>query len=638
MQLIAIILLSFILSENLTPIHKFLYFSDYEKGGGGPWSFDNGNPSLETRRGIFWGSGDFLNSGWNGNSLCQCSFLSNHGITTSSFGTPTFDITLSVVEDDNGNVNYPNIQAGTVNQIFQGEPAIDTVSAIIYSGPDYNILNQYADNIFDATEKLNFNSATGARDTLIMTDIEFFTSDGQDGFKVKQWWFLKPPYFKSDFSSAQPYMFSFLIDNFSSDCGQINGELDIRTCPNYIQQLENFHSKTIIPFTGQDSFIPPDNWGIVSGNHGFQHYDFPAVYEPGNWISQFEIDNEQPFNTPDQLLPEYSEEGGSKTFICTEPTAIYVNGGPVRVHGRYKGQYTIFTDEYTTYHRHAWASDMNQASPIDTLWNNIWITDDIINNDAEMDNGRWSLFSAQPDTECNNGSLNSMGLVSGANVIVANTTANGARDCWSDDFCDVNIHAHITALNESFTVQYSNNTYASAGANPWSNPPFGDGQGIDKFGQSGNDDTRGKIVLWGGLAQKFRGYTRRNNPGPYYLPSGNIGYDYKEYNYDCNLICNPPPFYPGFGPGCTDINSSNFNPLSTIDNGSCLYYTAGDLTQDGFINVTDIVYMLNIILYGATDGYTPTELELGDIAPYGNLDGIINVIDVVALVNIILEQ
>ena len=102
----------------------------------------------------------------------------------------------------------------------------------------------------------------------------------------------------------------------------------------------------------------------------------------------------------------------------------------------------------------------------------------------------------------------------------------------------------MIAFNESFVAQYSNNTYASFGGNPYSNPPFGDGQGIDRFGQSTNDDTRGRINLWGGVVQKFRGYIVRNNPGPYNLPGGNIGYDGKEYNFDCNLKCSFPPLYP----------------------------------------------------------------------------------------------
>ena len=53
-----------------------------------------------------------------------------------------------------------------------------------------------------------------------------------------------------------------------------------------------------------------------------------------------------------------------------------------------------------------------------------------------------------------------------------------------------------------------------------------------------------KINLWGGAVQKYRGYIVRNYPGPYSLPGGNIGYNGKDYNFDCNLKCSFPPLYP----------------------------------------------------------------------------------------------
>ena len=531
-------------------LSDYLWLTDSELAGGAPWSFDNGTPSFNTRRENNWGSGDQLNASWEGDPICDVGFKTNGTFVTSQFGVPSFDITVSVVEDENGDVHYPDIQSGSASQIFQGEPALDTVKTTCLPPPGYETMKRVIENsnehfTFDATEKLNYNSATGSRDTLIMTDIEFFVENAVHGFRVKQFWFLKPPYFKEDYDVGYPYMFNALIENFSTDCPTIGGQYDIRTCPNYIEQLENFHSKTINVLTGDDSFIAPDYWGIVSSTHGFHHHDFPYLYNTnGQWISQFEIDQEQPFNSPDQLLPEYMAGGGVQTYNYSQPTAIYVKGGPVRVHGRYKGRYTVVTDEYTPYHRHAWLSTMG-ATKIDTLWNNIWITDDLINDDAA--NGTYSLFNAQPDEECNDGTENNMGLVSGANVFVANTEKNGAHDggynnC-NDNFCDINIHAHIIAFNESFAAHYWQNTYNSNNGY-YSKPPYGDGQGIQIYGNSGNDDTRGKINLWGGVVQKFRGYIVRNNPGPYNLPQGNIGYDSKDYNFDCNLKCSFPPLYP----------------------------------------------------------------------------------------------
>ena len=114
---------------------------------------------------------------------------------------------------------------------------------------------------------------------------------------------------------------------------------------------------------------------------------------------------------------------------------IYVKGGPVRVKGFYKGRYTIVTDEYTTYRRHAWPTTNNP--PIDTIWNNIWLTGDLVNVDAKgtgdssdglQNIGDGNMREFQPSPDCEGGSENSMGLVSGANIYIANTHDNGAKN------------------------------------------------------------------------------------------------------------------------------------------------------------------------------------------------------------------
>lgn len=303
-------------------------------------------------------------------------------------------------------------------------------------------------------------------------------------------------------------------------------------CPQYVNAMNDFHSKNVTT-TGYDSFINT----IVQGTYGFHHYDLPDIHDPNfssnNWLSQFRDD--------DQLLSEY-QQNGYLYYNYEEPMTIYVKGGPVRIHGVYKGQYTIFTNEYTAYNRHAWGSNLSASAGgarMDTLWNNIWIIDDIVNSDAPSNN---NLLSAQPDEVndlgCSGGSENVLGLVSGANVYVANTRENGARNnLWGQD---VHIHAHIIAFNESFAVQYWQNTI-STGGNTYTNPPYADGQGQAIYGNGGTTDYRGQIYLWGGVVQKFRGYTKRNNPGPY--PTNDIGMD-KNYNFDCNLKCNFPPLYP----------------------------------------------------------------------------------------------
>lgn len=58
-------------------------------------------------------------------------------------------------------------------------------------------------------------------------------------------------------------------------------------------------------------------------------------------------------------------------------------------------------------------------------------------------------------------------------------------------------------------------------------------------------------------------------------------------------------------------------------------YIAGDLNLDAVLDVLDIVYMVNIILYSPAP--TVDELAIGDL----NADGIMNIVDIVLLVNII---
>ena len=143
-------------------------------------------------------------------------------------------------------------------------------------------------------------------------------------------------------------------------------------------------------------------------------------------------------------LPDPTNLLSEQVLIPNGPKVLYVKGGPVRVHGTYKGRYTVVTDEYITYRRHAWPN--NFATPTDTLWCNIWITDDIRNADAPAGN----VGPPQPDEKCNLGSDNRLGLVSGANIIVANTLLNGAGN--QSQGSGVVIHASLVAFNESFTV------------------------------------------------------------------------------------------------------------------------------------------------------------------------------------------
>jgi hypothetical protein len=101
-----------------------------------------------------------------------------------------------------------------------------------------------------------------------------------------------------------------------------------------------------------------------------------------------------------------------------------------------------------------------------------------------------------PDADCDD----ILGLVSAKNVIVDNTTAN-QTDC--------EIHAHMLALNQSFTVE----SYTSGAV-------------------------RGDLTIHGGFAQEKVGAVGQYNS------SGIIHGYYKDYHYDPRLAGSSPPGYP----------------------------------------------------------------------------------------------
>ena len=96
-----------------------------------------------------------------------------------------------------------------------------------------------------------------------------------------------------------------------------------------------------------------------------------------------------------------------------------------------------------------------------------------------------------------------LGLASARNVIVALTAPN---------MSDCEIHAHMMALNSSFTAE-----------------DYGEG------------DPRGTLSIWGGLAQQKQGAVGMFNW------SGLVHGYQKDYHYDSNLLRMSPPGYPPTG-------------------------------------------------------------------------------------------
>lgn len=524
---------------------------------------------------VTWGNGDQIAGG---------PVQSNGRFVVSDYGCPVFQETVWFSYGQ-----YVDMGSCNPDQVFLGDPDTLMVPPFVFPTSGNQTFIDSADIILDATAKLLWDGML-QRDTLIMTELEFL----DDGFQAKQWWFLKPPHIKempSGFFFVPPNYLDFseypggAMEN-CTDVGNNGSTGDLRTCAPYIDSLFFYHAIGVEldgnSWVNEYSIRP-----TVGGPHGFSHYDFWPIDLDGN-------------PDPDNLLLD-------EFISCQDPTVIYVQGGPVHVKGTYAGQYTIVTDEFVTYHRHAWPTphQFHGYPPIDTVWCNIWLTDDLVNSDSEDP----PAGPPQPDENCMDGSTNSMGLVSGANIIIANTPANGAADSWMDS--DIVIHAAVIALNESFVSHYwQNNILLNSGL--YANPPWGDGRGISIYYPNLASDFRGYVYLWGSIIQKYRGFMLRNSPGPY---SGcEIGY-HKNYHYDLNLNCNPPPHFP-------DVEY--------------VYPFFGDLNHDTFLDVSDILMMINIVL-----GWISEETMLEEqwhMFSDMNKDGAVDILDIVVLVDVILMQ
>ena len=291
------------------------------------------------------------------------------------------------------------------------------------------------------------------------------------------------------------------------------------------------------------------NENTICQANGFQHFDFrywlcndrynvEGCYEDLNGNGEYDENDDKSFVLFQRTFFPYSG-----------PEIIYVKGGQALVHGTVKGAYTVVTDYVTEYRRH------DNPNIVDQIWGNIWLIDDIRYEDSNT-SGYYLTDGAVIQPE-DGGTDNVLGLVAGANIIIANTTPNGARNRGTtgpNNSRHIVINGALMALQGAFISHYWQNSVTSGGCYaPNSSAPqfsLGDGRGGHRNPvrpenwsgiYTGNTDYRGYVNLWGSIVQQERGYMMRNSPGPY--NSGDIGYD-KNYNYDYNLLDNPPPYYP----------------------------------------------------------------------------------------------
>lgn len=237
--------------------------------------------------------------------------------------------------------------------------------------------------------------------------------------------------------------------------------------------------------------------GLFRGDLEFQHYDFAPPPNPDNYLTN--------------------------DVIMTPEAVIWIDGGQVQVKGTIQGRYTVATSTPQPYKM---AHDRDRVQELNC---NIWIMDDLVYSDSE-NNGY--VVSGSP---------NRLGLLSGGNIIVANTNANGRRNATNG--ADVRINAAMIAMNESFVIQYWQNSTSNYNFLGPDGAIKADRRGVSPFQPAtGNTDIRGTVMIYGSVVQDKRGYLKRNNPGPYPISPG-IGYD-KDYHYDRNLRTFPPPEWP----------------------------------------------------------------------------------------------
>lgn len=115
-------------------------------------------------------------------------------------------------------------------------------------------------------------------------------------------------------------------------------------------------------------------------------------------------------------------------------------------------------------------------------------------------------------------------LISEEQMFVRNTWANGRENCAQG--CNIVIHAYLVALGGAFTFDQQND--------------FGDDYVCDCV-----PDERGSIIIYGGIANRSRGYVHRSN-------NGGTGY-LKSYHWDDRLHDRAVPLFDEIGVEVTPV-------------------------------------------------------------------------------------
>ena len=170
----------FLSSETLA---KYMYLTDSEKAGGAPFSWGPpGGFSVNERRDVYFGVDDIMDGLVQSNSDISLS----ESTSCADFSDATLYMTY------NTEINLGS--CGSYQALFGFGNEIDTISSPPVNLPPtgYQTLKNNADIVYNSGRKIADGSM---KDTLIMTDIHFLNTGG---YRVKRWWYLMPPYLRSD--------------------------------------------------------------------------------------------------------------------------------------------------------------------------------------------------------------------------------------------------------------------------------------------------------------------------------------------------------------------------------------------------------------------------------------------------------
>ena len=226
----------------LESLSEYMYLSNHELAGGAPGIYGGGTAiTPESRSQPCFGANDVL-----GNEMELAGHLQTMEpiLICGTGALPTFQNLVYVTEADEDFVNsiyntcgdavgdpiLPNCgtanscNRGCVDNIFVNETGPDGQGWVKKPKVCFPLEGYFstvgaasAQHTYDATEMLylsksgNETSAT-LKDTLIMTDIEFLENGG---YHVKRWWYLMPPYLKSDILTCGTLLDG---DNVTVDC------------------------------------------------------------------------------------------------------------------------------------------------------------------------------------------------------------------------------------------------------------------------------------------------------------------------------------------------------------------------------------------------------------------------------------